>query len=220
MSRPRPTTGAEGFDRPLTVRTARLAVRPLVRADREEWVRVTTLSAPLVGPWNPTPSGDPGARFDRAVPVGPDLANSLPAHSLPEFADSEFRNAGLAERRDLRLAGFLEGGTIACLLSLTEIVRGPFQNAYAGWSVNADLAGQGFATEGVDAMLRIAFAEPPRGLGLHRVQANILPRNEASVRLARRCGFRLEGLGRAYLKIAGAWEDHGMWAIVAEEWAG
>jgi len=33
-----------------------------------------------------------------------------------------------------------------------------------------------------------------------------------------RCGFRLEGLSRGYLKIAGRWSDHERWAILRDEW--
>jgi len=55
---------------------------------------------------------------------------------------------------------------------------------------------------------RLAFAAPPVGLGLHRVQANVIPTNTGSVRVAEKAGFRMEGLGRNYLKIAGEWRDH------------
>lgn len=116
----------------------------------------------------------------------------------------------------VRLVGVLPDGRFAGSFNLNEITRGPFQNAYAGWSVSAEVAGQGYATEGVAAMLAVAFH--PDGAALHRVQANILPRNARSLRVAEKCGFRREGLARAYLEIAGVWEDHVMTAIVREEW--
>ena len=92
-------------------------------------------------------------------------------------------------------------------------MRGPFQNAYAGWSVSAAAEGTGCATEGVRALLSLAFGE----LGLQRVQANILPRNYRSLRLAERVGMRREGLALRYLEIDGVREDHVMYARLAQE---
>ena len=59
-------------------------------------------------------------------------------------------------------------------------------------------------TEAVNECVRIAFEE----LGLHRIEANIMPKNKASLGLARKCGFREEGISPKYLKINGVWEDH------------
>jgi ribosomal-protein-alanine N-acetyltransferase len=47
-----------------------------------------------------------------------------------------------------------------------------------------------------------------------------MPANAASLRIAEKAGFRREGLASAYLKIAGAWEDHVMLATTREEWGG
>lgn len=57
----------------------------------------------------------------------------------------------------------------------------------------------------------------PSGLGLHRVQANVMPANVASLKIARNSGFREEGLGRRLLQINDRWEDHVMFAKLAEE---
>ncbi len=70
-------------------------------------------------------------------------------------------------------------------------------------------------TEGLALVLRHAF----RGLGLHRLEANIQPGNRQSRELVRRLGFRREGFSPRYLKIGGRWRDHERWAIVREAWA-
>lgn len=168
----------------------KLLLRPLLPADRAEYVRVLTVSETLHAPWSPLrPPGDTWeALFERQL----------------EKAASGSSWKGVGE---------LEDGRIGGLFNLNEIVRGPFQNAYAGWSVNAEVAGRGVATAGVRALLDFAFA----GLGLHRVQANIIPRNLASVRVAEKAGFRLEGYSQRYVQINGVWEDHAMYARTVEE---
>jgi ribosomal-protein-alanine N-acetyltransferase len=69
-------------------------------------------------------------------------------------------------------------------------------------------------SEGMQLLLRHAF----RTLKLHRIEANIQPGNEASLRLAERAGFEYEGYSPRYLKIGGRWRDHERWAITREVW--
>jgi ribosomal-protein-alanine N-acetyltransferase len=126
--------------------------------------------------------------------------------------------AYLRRLRDERHAGFLvrrlEDDAFVGLVNLNEIVRGVFQSAYLGYWVGGPYARRGYMTEGVGLVLRQAFGP----LGLHRVEANIQPRNAASTALVRKLGFRLEGRSPRYLKIGGRWRDHDRWALLAEEW--
>jgi len=69
-------------------------------------------------------------------------------------------------------------------------------------------------TEALQLVLRHAFTK----LELHRLEANIQPGNTASIALAKRCGFELEGYSPRYLKVGGRWRDHERWAIRAETW--
>ena len=101
-------------------------------------------------------------------------------------------------------------------INLSEIVRDAFQSAYVGYFGSIEHAGSGYMTEGLHLVLRRAFGP----LSLHRVEANIQPRNRASLRLVRRLGFRREGLSRRYLKIGGRWCDHERWAVLSEEYPG
>ena len=88
--------------------------------------------------------------------------------------------------------------------TLTNVMRGPFQACLLGYGVRADQQGRGLMREALMAGLAWAFDE----LGLHRVMANYMPRNERSARLLERLGFEREGYAREYLQIAGQWEDH------------
>ncbi|WP_345777220.1 GNAT family N-acetyltransferase [Rhodanobacter sp. LX-100] len=88
--------------------------------------------------------------------------------------------------------------------TLSNVVRGPFQACLLGYGVSAGQQGRGLMHEALEAGLAWTFGE----LGLHRVMANYLPRNERSARLLERLGFEREGYAREYLRIAGQWEDH------------
>jgi ribosomal-protein-alanine N-acetyltransferase len=122
----------------------------------------------------------------------------------------------LKDRRTARHAKFLvcdEPGSICGVINLSEIVRGSFQSAYLGYYAFAPHAGRGVMSAGLQLVLEHAFGE----LALHRVEANIQPKNARSIAFVRRAGFRLEGLSLRYLNIAGSWRDHERWALTAED---
>ena len=99
-------------------------------------------------------------------------------------------------------------------IRLSVIVRGAFQSAFLGYMIGAPYLRRGYMTEALQLLLGYAFRE----LKLHRVEANILPGNDASLALVRRAGFQREGFSRRYLKIGGRWRDHERWALLREEW--
>lgn len=98
-------------------------------------------------------------------------------------------------------------------INLNNISRDRFQNAIAGYYAFLPYAGKGLMREGMMLVLRHAF----RKLKLHRVEANIQPRNKASIALVKRCGFVREGFSRRLVKVSGRWQDHERWAILAED---
>jgi ribosomal-protein-alanine N-acetyltransferase len=104
-------------------------------------------------------------------------------------------------------------GAVRGRAALSSIVRGAFQNAYLGYWVDGASVGKGLATEMVRGAVAFAFER----VKLHRVQAAVMPRNAASLRVVEKCGFRREGLALRYLEIAGVWEDHVIHAKTAEE---
>jgi ribosomal-protein-alanine N-acetyltransferase len=66
--------------------------------------------------------------------------------------------------------------------------------------------------------MQLVLREAFRPLGLHRLEANIQPGNTASIALAKRRGFELEGFSPRYLKVGDRWRDHEHWAITKERW--
>ncbi|WP_120005992.1 GNAT family N-acetyltransferase [Nesterenkonia muleiensis] len=104
------------------------------------------------------------------------------------------------------------GDTVIGRLTLSGITHGAFQSAAMGYWLSQDCRGRGFATEAVAEAVRFAFDD----LGLHRVQAETLPHNAASQRVLEKNGFREYGFAPKYLKIAGQWQDHILYQLLAE----
>jgi ribosomal-protein-alanine N-acetyltransferase len=103
---------------------------------------------------------------------------------------------------------------LAGTIRLSAIVRGAFQSAMLGYAMAERCNGRGWMSEAVSLVLGVAFGR----LQLHRVQANAMPRNIASLRVLEKKGFRREGYSPRYLCMNGVWEDHVTCAITAEEY--
>ncbi len=101
------------------------------------------------------------------------------------------------------------------VVNLWQIVRGVYEGAILGYSIDARHEGKGLASEAVTAVLAFAFGT----LGLHRVTANYHPTNERSGALLRKLGFVVEGYARDYLRINGEWRDSILTAAINPKWA-
>jgi len=105
---------------------------------------------------------------------------------------------------------------IAGVININEVIRGAFQCGALGYYAFSPYAGNGLMREGMLLVLKYAFQK----LKLHRVEANIQPRNRASIALVQKCGFVREGLSRRMLKVCGQWRDHERWALLVEDFQG
>jgi ribosomal-protein-alanine N-acetyltransferase len=137
--------------------------------------------------------------------VSPPRTNAAFRQFLRRSQSDECRSWLIVRRADRVLLGAVE---------MTQIAAGNFRSAYLGYHIGVPFARQGYMREAVTAVLRIAFGR----LRLHRVEANIQPRNRASIRLVRGLGFRREGYSPRYLKLGGRWRDHERWALLRDEW--
>ena len=107
----------------------------------------------------------------------------------------------------------LPDGAMRGRIALANVVRGAWENATLGYFVDRVAGGRGIATEAVGLALRFAFG-PCR---LHRVQAAVMPHNARSIRVLEKNGFRHEGFSPRYLRLAGSWRDHELFALTVEE---
>lgn len=101
-------------------------------------------------------------------------------------------------------------------VALSNVVRGLWQNATLGYWVDEASGSRGHATDAVLLTCRFAFVHA----GLHRVQPAIMPHNARSKRVVEKAGFRHEGRALRYLRIAGRWADHDLYAMTREDWEG
>lgn len=89
-------------------------------------------------------------------------------------------------------------------LNLNHVCRGAAQYATLGYWLGEDAQGQGYMQEALELVMEFAA----NALGLHRLQAAVMPHNERSFKLLERCGFKREGFAEAYVSINGEWADH------------
>lgn len=159
------------------------------RADRDAFTAAMRASRRLHRPWLAAPCT--AEQFDAW---------------LTRTLDPAYAAMLLTRRADGAILGFF---------NLSNIVRGPFQNAFLGYGAVAEHAGRGYMRAGLSLVLARAFGE----LRLHRVEANIQPGNAASIALVSGAGFVREGYSERYLKVGGRWRDHERWAIRRELFA-
>jgi ribosomal-protein-alanine N-acetyltransferase len=178
----------------------RIDLRPLAASDWNAWRDVRIRSRVWLEQWEPL--GERGA---------PD----------PVTDPDAFRSRCAAWERQRQFDTaygfgiFLRKGAFVGEISLGSVQRGPFNSAFVGYWIDEQHAGHGYMPEAMAVVLRYAFEE----LGLHRVEAAIVPRNAASRRVATKLGLREEGLSVRFLQIRGVWEDHVRYAITSEEWS-
>ena len=90
------------------------------------------------------------------------------------------------------------------------------ENAKAeiGWTMHPDFHGHGYAAEAARAVLAIAFDD----IRLHRVSAELDPRNGASIALCKRLGMREEAYFVRDLWFKGDWADTGVYSLLDTEY--
>lgn len=89
-------------------------------------------------------------------------------------------------------------------VAFNNIVRGAFLSCFLGYKLDSCEINKGYMTEAIQKAIDVIFNE----FGLHRIEANVMPKNKRSLRVLEKLGFYNEGLAYKYLRINGIWEDH------------
>jgi RimJ/RimL family protein N-acetyltransferase len=179
------------LDRLPTLTTPRLALRWLTPADAPALFAVF---------------GDAAVCRYWSRPALPDLAAAaaLQGEIAAHFAQRTLFQWGVAERETDRVVGT---GTLAALSAEHRRAEVGFALARAVW-------GRGYMAEVLPALAGFAFG----ALGLHRLEADVDPRNGPSLRALERAGFRREGHLRERYHQAGEVQDAVLYGLLCSEW--
>jgi aminoglycoside 6'-N-acetyltransferase len=147
-----------------------------------------------------------------------DVCRYIPSEPLTEATVTDFitERMGLTQITGdgdrLILAIELDGQVIGDLL-----VRGgqvADQQTEIGWVLHPDFRGHGYGTEAARELVSLSFAD----LQMHRVWAQLDPRNTASAKLCERIGMLKEAHLRESTWFKGEWTDTAIYAILRSEW--
>lgn len=180
-----------GFHR-LQLHTPRLRLRPMVQRDAPALLAM--FSDPQVMQfWSSTP----WTSLARA--------RSYLREEKKALASGTYLRLGIERREDAVLLG---------MCTLFDFMR-QCRRAEIGYALARAHWGRGYMHEALGELLRYGFEE----LDLHRVEADIDPRNEASARSLERHGFRAEGLLRERWIVEGVVSDSRFYGLLRSEWS-
>lgn len=184
-----------GSDPQSAIRGGRVLLRPYVASDYANWAELRARSREHLRPWEPVwPKDDlTRAAFRRRI-----------RHYQREAREDLSYAFGIFDER----GGELRGG-----LTLTNVRRGVTQSASLGYWLGLPFLGRGLMTDAVRTVVTHAFDD----LRLHRIEAASMPSNTGSINVLQRVGFVREGFARRYLKINGVWQDHVLFALLADD---
>lgn len=169
-----------------------VSLRFPVMEDHAQWAKLREQSRSFLVPWEPVWLDDEltAASFRQRIRRYRELSGEDLCYPYFIFRDEELLGA----------------------VTLSNVRRGVAQTATLGYWIGEPHAHKGYMSKALALLLPHAHSV----LNLHRVEAACLPRNTASIRLLEGAGFEREGQARAYLKIAGRWEDHFLFGRVAK----
>lgn len=169
------------------VKTRRLVLRPLRKADYWTWYESNVECGPPKSKWDHGPR-DPKdctrGGFDKILQRHKELARK-----------DEYYFFGVFEKKS---------GCLVGLVDFSVFVRGTHQFANFGYSLHNPFWGKGYGQEAAAVGLRIGFQQ----LKLNRLEAAINLDNRKSIRLCRAIGMEREGVKRRYWFEHGRWVDH------------
>lgn len=178
-------------------KTKRLVIRPLEETDYENWAQAYSCLLPPQNEWDET-------NWNETELTKKNFKDLLKIQKQQRVQD-HFYEFGIFHKDD---------GVLLGTVSLMDISRGVFQNAYLGYRIFNIYWGKGYAQEACLGTLDIAFKK----LHLHRIEAGIAPTNKRSIKTAKAIGLRKEGISKRRLYINKKWVDLVLYALTKEEY--
>jgi [ribosomal protein S5]-alanine N-acetyltransferase len=133
------------------------------------------------------------------------------ARKLLEHVHESFRRGTLFQWGIARRSDDLVVGTCTLFHHNADNRR-----AEIGYALGREHWGQGYMSEALGALLAFCFGE----LDLHRLEADIDPRNASSIRSLERLGFQREGCLRERWLVGGGTQDSLFFGLLRREWVG
>jgi [ribosomal protein S5]-alanine N-acetyltransferase len=178
-----------------TLETPRLTLRQPSIDDYERWSALRHGSRAFLEPWEPAWAQD-------------ELSRGAYRRRIKRYLDEIERDESYPYFLFLRESGALAGG-----ITIGNVRRGVAQTGSIGYWMGEPFAGKGLMKEALEAVVSVSFG----ALQLNRLEAACVPENDRSRLLLLHSGFRQEGHARSYLKIAGQWRDHLLFARLASD---
>lgn len=172
--------------------TDRLKLRRLTMADAPSFLAIFS-DAEVMRYWSSPPL------------TGIEQASEKVAGIVAHYASGDLFQLGIIRKTDGRLIG-------TCTLHQIHLQN---RRAEIGYALGREHWGQGYMQEALTAMIDHAFGP----LRLHRLEADIDPRNEASARSLERMGFQREGHLRERWIVGDEVSDSWLYGLLAREWA-
>ena len=133
-----------------------------------------------------------------------DAASKLITEIHEGFQRHELLKWGIALATDDRLMGSVS-------IFHTDFTH---RRAEIGYALGRAYWGKGYMQETLKAILNYAFTV----LHLHRIEADVDPRNDASVRTLERLGFQREGYLRERWQVNGEIQDAFFYGLLRPDW--
>jgi ribosomal-protein-alanine N-acetyltransferase len=181
----------------LNRKTGKLHIRPLTGQDYASWKDAYSSMLPRKNEW------DTGNRSPQELSRS-NFLKMLKSQREHQSKDRVY-DLGIFTSSDMKLVG---------IVSLMDIIRGLFQNAFLGLTIFNRYWKSGYGKAAAEAVLDIAFND----LGLHRLEAGIEPRNIRCLRGTRAFGFRKEGRKKLAVYLRGQWRDLMMYSLTCEDY--
>jgi len=174
-----------------TIDTSRLTLRGIIAEDVDDFF--TIYSNPEVMRYWSTPP----------LP-NRDAAAEQVAEMQTLFERREMLKWGIALRTDNKLIG-------SVTLYHPDFTH---RRVELGYALGRDYWAKGYMQETLSAVLAFAFD----ALAMHRIEADVDPRNAASVRALERMGFQREGYLRERWQVNGEIQDAYFYGLIKPDW--